>query len=1023
MTHQPENERAHSERSGAGFSLPVISSRPVFWKSLEELAGKTAVTSSPHGIFPEPGEDWLDDPSRRDFLRLMAASLALGGIGGCAYQPAESIVPYVQAPEQIVPGKPLYFTTAVPIDGFACGVLVKSEMGRPIKIEGNPDHPASLGATDAFGQATLLGLYDPDRSQMVIRNGRIDTWEHFTSFALDLRDSLRALKGKGLSILTGTVASPTLAGQLGRLLEQFPEAKWHAYEPVTRDAVHAGCRLVFGEELEPVQHLDRADVIVALDADFLTWGPGRLKDARAFAARRQPGDGQATGSMNRLYVVECSPTLTGAAADHRLAVPARDVAQFARTIADSLRVGGPLAGARHPVSDAIRQNAGWITAVVRDLQAHRGKSLVTVGDSQPPEVHALVHLINHALENTGKTVEYLPRVDSIPGRQAGSIRELASDIQAGGVDTLVILDGNPAYDTPGDVEFANALGSGKTKVRIHLGLYDDETARFCHWHIPRSHCLESWGDLRAFDGTVTIQQPLIAPLYKGKSAHELLAVFLGEPDRSGLEIVRDHWKRQSSTGDFELTWRTALEAGLFAGTKSDPKSVSPRVTDVADVNREPPGPETLEIVFRPDPAVWDGRFANNGWLQELPKPLSKLSWDNAALLSPALARRLSIENEDILVLRSKGRSVQIPAWIMPGQADQSITVFLGHGRRRAGRIGTAVGVDVNGIRTAEQPWFASELEIEKTGQTRRLAAMHHHFSMEGRDLIRAGTLSQYEANHDFARDHHETGHPESLFSEPAPQADREHGEGHAWGMAIDLNTCIGCGACVTACQAENNIPVVGREQVLASREMHWIRIDRYFEGEDTSNPKIDFQPVPCMHCEKAPCEIVCPVGATTHSAEGLNEMTYNRCVGTRYCSNNCPYKVRRFNFFHYAAETAPALKLMQNPDVTVRWRGIMEKCTYCVQRINGARLNAEVEGRPLGGDEVVTACQAVCPSRAIVFGDLNDPKSAVSLAKSGPRNYALLAELNTRPRTTYLAKLRNPNPEIEAPSRDESQRS
>ncbi len=428
-------------------------------------------------------------------------------------------------------------------------------------------------------------------------------------------------------------------------------------------------------------------------------------------------------------------------------------------------------------------------------------------------------------------------------------------------------------------------------------------------------------------------------------------------------------------------------------------------------------------MFRPDPTVWDGRFANNGWLQELPKPLSKLSWDNAALVSPALARRLAIENEDVLVLRYKGRSVEMPAWIMPGQADRSITVWLGHGRRRAGRVGTAVGVDVNGLRTWEQLWFSSGLEILKTGQSRRLAAMHHHFSMEGRDLIRAGTLSQFQANPGFAQDHHETGHAESLYADPAPQAEHEEGAGHAWGMAIDLNTCIGCGACVAACQAENNIPVVGREQVLASREMHWIRIDRYFEGMDTSNPKIDFQPVPCMHCEKAPCEVVCPVGATTHSAEGLNEMTYNRCVGTRYCSNNCPYKVRRFNFFHYADMTASSLKLMQNPDVTVRWRGVMEKCTYCVQRINGARLNAEVENRPLVRDEVVTACQAVCPSRAIVFGDLNDPGSAVSRAKAGPRNYALLAELNTRPRTTYLAKLRNPNPEIEALPRDESQRS
>jgi molybdopterin-containing oxidoreductase family iron-sulfur binding subunit len=1004
-------------------SLPVLANGPVFWKSLEELAGAAVDSGSTRELFADQGENWLDVRSRREFLRLMAASLALGGLSGCAYQPAESIVPYVQAPEQIVPGKPLFFATAVPIDGFACGVLVKSEMGRPIKIEGNPDHPASLGATDAFGQATLLGLYDPDRSQMVIRNGRVDTWEHFMTFALDVRDSLRAKKGADLHILTGTVASPTLADQLMRLFEQFPAAKWYAYEPIARSAIHAGCRLAFGEELDPIYHLDRADVIVALDADFLAWGPGRLKDARAFAGRRQPRDSQTTGSMNRLYVVEPSPTLTGAAADHRLPLAARDVAQVARAIADSLGVGRAAAPADAAVASSIAEHERWIAAVVRDLQAHRGKSLVLVGDSQPPEVHALAHLINHALENTGKTVEYLPRVDTVPGHNAGSIQELAGAIEAGSVDTLVLLDSNPAYDAPGDIDFAKLLTSSQTKVKIHLGLYDDETARLCHWHIPRAHCLESWSDLRAFDGTATIQQPLIAPLYKGKSVHELLAVFLGEPDRSGIEIVRDYWKRQGPPGEFDLNWHNALETGVMPGTKLSPKSIVPRVRNVADPKVEAAGPNDLEIVFRPDPTIWDGRFANNGWLQELPKPLTKLSWDSAALVSPGMAQRLAIANEDIMVLRYKGRSVRIAAWIMPGQADRSITVFLGHGRVRAGRVGNGVGVDVNPLRTSEQPWFASGLAIENSGQKRTLAAMQHHFSMEGRELIRAGTLGQFRANPGFAEDHHESGHPESLYADPAPQAEREHGEGHAWGMAIDLNTCIGCGACVAACQAENNIPVVGREQVLASREMHWIRIDRYFEGVDPANPAIDFQPLPCMHCEKAPCEVVCPVGATTHSAEGLNEMTYNRCVGTRYCSNNCPYKVRRFNFFHYAAETAPSLKLMQNPDVTVRWRGVMEKCTYCVQRINGARLSAEVENRPLRRDEVVTACQAVCPSRAIVFGDLNDPESAVSRAKAGPRNYALLAELNTRPRTTYLAKLRNPNPEIEALSRHDTQRS
>ncbi len=1011
MTQPPEPEESLGAESVPAGKLPVLSSAPIFWRSLEELSDPGR-GEGPFGLeFPDPAVELLDEPSRRDFLRFMAASLALSGVGGCAYQPAESIVPYVQAPESMVPGESLFFTSVVPIDGFGCGVLVKSQMGRPIKIEGNPDHPASLGAADAFVQAAVLGLYDPDRSQMVSHDGRVDTWEHFQTLALGIRDGLRGQQGAGLRVLTQTVASPTLADQLLRLCDQFPAAKWHSYEPVTRDAVRAGCRQAFGEDLEPVHHLERADVIVSLDADFLAWGPGRLKDARAFAKRREVGDAQAATSMNRLYVVECTPTLTGAAADHRLAVPARDVALFAKGIAAALGIGEP----SPVVTRHLAGHARWISALVHDLEANRGKSLVVAGDTQPAEVHALAHLINNALGNIGKTVEFVARVDAGPVDQMGSLRELVRDANAGLVQTLIILGGNPAYDAPADLAFERLLASNKIKLRIHLGLYDDETARLCHWHIPEAHCLESWSDLRAFDGTAAIQQPLIAPLYKGKSAHELLTLFLGEPDRSGLEIVRNYWKRQALPGDFELVWRTALEAGFIAGTAFMPKQVTPRVSGGSGSPPADDGPESLEIVFRPDPTVWDGRFANNGWLQELPKPLSKLSWDNAAFLSPALARRLLVENEDLVELRYHGRSVRIPVWITPGQADQSIAVSLGHGRRRSGRVGTGVGVDVYGLRTSEEPWFGAGLEVVKTGERRRLAAMHHHFNMEGRDLIRAGTLEEYRANPGFAG--HEAGHSLSLIDEPAPQARHEQGEGNAWGMAIDLNTCIGCGACVVACQAENNIPVVGREQVLASREMHWIRIDRYFEGEDSSNPKVDFQPVPCMHCEKAPCEVVCPVGATTHSAEGLNEMTYNRCVGTRYCSNNCPYKVRRFNFLHYNDDTSPTLKLMRNPDVTVRARGVMEKCTYCVQRINAARINAEIENRSVGGDEVVTACQAACPARAIVFGNLNDPNSAVARAKASPRNYALLAELNTRPRTTYLAKLRNPNPEIETGTR------
>jgi Fe-S-cluster-containing dehydrogenase component len=963
----------------------------------------------------------LDGPNRRDFFRYMAASLALSGAAGCAFQPSESIVPYVQAPEELIPGKPLFFASVVPVDGFGFGVLVKSEMGRPIKLEGNPVHPASLGAADAFVQAQLLTLYDPDRSQLVTHNGRVETWQDFEVLALDLRDALRKSQGAGFRILTQTVTSPTLLDQLRRLLEQFPQAKWHRDEPVARTAIADGCRLVYGEDLEPVYHIERADVVLSLECDFLAWGPGRIKDALRFAGRRENLGGEQGRSMNRLYVIESTPSLTGAAADHRLALRAVDVDLLAREIARQVGVRDSSPAEERTAVDRLAPHSRWITSLAHDLAAARGRSLVIAGETQPPQVHALAQLMNHALENVGKTIELLPRVDGLSKVPAGSLGELAADIRAGAVELLIILGGNPAYDAPADIEFAAALASDMVRHRVHLGLYDDETAQLCHWHIPQAHCLESWSDLRAFDGTASIQQPLIAPLYKGKSPHEILALFLGEPGAAGLDMVRDYWRRQNLPGDFEAVWRKALQDGVLPGTAARPAQVSLRVPDVSQLPASEVGRDALELVFRPDATVWDGRDANNAWLQELPRPLTRLTWDNAALVSPELARTLGLESEDLVELRYRGRSVRMPVWVQPGQAESSVTLSLGFGRRRAGRVGTGVGVDVYGLRLWERLWFDGGLEIKKTGERRQLAAVSRHFTMEGRDLIRVATLQQFHADPGFAHPSEGEGARDlSLIDEPVPQARREHGQGDAWAMVINLNTCIGCGACVLACQAENNIPTVGREQVLASREMHWIRVDRYVEGSDQSDPRFDFQPVPCMHCEKAPCEIVCPVGATTHSAEGLNEMTYNRCVGTRYCSNNCPYKVRRFNFLQYTDETTPSLKLMRNPDVTVRPRGVMEKCTYCVQRINAARISAEMEDRPLADGEVVTACQAACPTKAIVFGNMNDPKSAVALARGNPRNYALLEELNTRPRTTYLAKIRNPNPEIEARPRDES---
>ena len=990
-------------------------SGPMLWRHLEEYDRGGVGTAVDSGEFTDPSIELLDDASRRDFLRFMGASLALGGISGCAYQPPEAVVPYVQAPETLASGEAIYFASALSHMGYATGVLVKSAMGRPIKVEGNPDHPASLGSTDLFAQAEMLGMYDPDRSKTLLHSGRVEIWERLQTVLLETREKMVGKKGAGLRFLTRTVTSATLSAQLASLLKAFPEAKWHAYEPVSRDAVRAGTALAFGDAHESLHHVGKADVIAAFDSDFLVSGPGRLKDARAFAGRRDV-DAAGAAPMNRLYVFECTPSLTGGSADHRSPVASDDVAFLVQKLAGLVGVSGYSPDAVFP--PRLTQAGRILTALVKDLKANVGTSLVLIGESQPAEIHALGHLINHALGNFGQTIELLPRIDAGPVNQGESLAELVKDMNAGLVESLVILDGNPAYDAPSDLDFAGALASDRVKQRVHLGLYFDETAELCHWHVPAAHALESWGDPLAHDGTATIQQPMIAPLFKGKTAHEIVALFLGDPSKSSLDLIREHWRNTLKTDDFETLWKVSLRDGVVAGTARKPVTVAPRSVPPASIPSV--GDKVLELVIRPDPTVWDGRYANNGWLQELPKPLTNLTWGNAVLIAPAQAGDLGVKNEDVVEISVGDRSLRLPVLIAPGQAYRTLTVHLGHGRRKAGKVGDRVGVDVVALKTTARPWGVVGVKVVKTDQQAKLALTHAHYNMEGRDLIRSATLAEYREKPDFAQEEdRKHGHGETLFEDPEARVRHEKGEGNSWGMSINLNACIGCNACVVACQSENNIPVVGRDQVLASREMHWLRIDRYFEGENVNDPKIDFQPVPCMQCEKAPCELVCPVGATTHSVEGLNEMTYNRCVGTRYCSNNCPYKVRRFNFFHYALnDSFPTLKLMQNPDVTVRTRGVMEKCTYCVQRISVARIGAEKQNRRVGGDEVVTACQGVCPTKAIVFGNLNDPDAAVNKAKANPRSYALLAELNTRPRTTYLAKLRNPNPEIEATATD-----
>ena len=1065
------------------------SSGKKYWRSLEELADSPLFEEFVQREFPQQAEEWNDPVERRTFLKLMGASLALAGLSGCVIQPPEKIVPYVNQPEEEVPGKGLYFATAFSLVGIATPLLARSNEGRPTKLEGNPDHPNNRNsdpndkgssATDIFSQASILTLYDPDRSQTPMYRGETRAW---TTFVAEIRgaiekenDGFKAKKGAGLRFLTETITSPSLAAQMKSILTDFPEAKWHQYEPANRDNARAGAMMAFGQPVNTIYDFSKADRILSLGSDFLACQPGSLRYARDYAAKRRVTDakigdtleierlrtGPAPEIMNRLYVVESTPTTTGANADHRFSVKPSEMTGFAGAL-----LGGSLMKVG---SSAPSAAAGSVAAISKDLDSYKAASIVIVGDDQPPIIHAIGHAMNAALGNVGKTLFYTDPLEANSVDQTQSLRELVSDIDAGKVETLIIIGGNPAYNTPVDLRLdLNRLS--KVKLRAHLSLYDDETSDICHWHIPATHYLESWGDARSYDGTVTIVQPLIAPLYEGRTAYEVLALFSENYDRKPYDIVKDYWRESAgrmpanrpqdagapvatpaagpstlNPADFESWWRKCLHDGFIPNSALPSKTVSLKSDWANSLASAKPanGASALpgyEIVFRTDPTIYDGSFANNGWLQELPKPLTKVTWDNVALVSPNTAKKLGVAEQNY-EREKKGRealvdtiklthrdvtiSKQVPVWVMPGQPDDVITIHLGFGRTRAGRVGTTTivepdsrlpngGFNAYEVRYADSPWSAAGVSVSKTGAQFQIASTQTHFLMEGRDILREHSLEEYLKEKDHLRK--ERGEQEKENRELSLYQDYDYknqGNGYAWGMSIDLNSCVGCNACTIACQSENNIPIVGKEQVIRSREMHWIRIDTYFKGEDPNKPDAGpfFQPVPCMHCENAPCEPVCPVHATVHSSEGLNDMVYNRCVGTKYCSNNCPYKVRRFNFFLYQDWETPTYQLMRNPDVSVRSRGVMEKCTYCVQRIQSAKIQSEIEGRQVHDGEIVTACQSVCPTEAIVFGNINDPNSKVSKLKAMDRDYSLLGELNTRPRTTYLSALRNPNPEI-----------
>ena len=1026
-----------------------------YWRSLAELEDSPESRAFLEREFPEGASELPGGITRRDMMTLLGASLSLAGLTGCIRRPVEQIVPYVTAPEDVVPGIPRYFATTMPFGRSAYGLIVETHEGRPTKIEGNPSHPSTLGSSSSRVQASVLGLYDPDRSHTLRLKGEPKSWADFVTAWAELSKAHAADGGAGLAVLSESFSSPTLARLASEFRTRYPKATWATYEAVSDENRLAGLRSVIGRDVDQMLRFDQASVILALDADPLLTDAEMIRHTRGFAAGRRAG--ASGGEMNRLYAVEAVFSLTGAMADHRLRLESRQIASFVAAL--GARVGsaaglsaGALAKMETASAGATIQGVDerWIDALAKDLLANRGKGLIVVGDRQPAAVHAAVCALNTSLGNTGKTVSYFETRDAaLPS--VSSLASLVSAMNGGTVQTLVVLGGNPVFDAPADVDFAAAMA--KVPHSIVLGHSIDETSSKAEWHVPRAHYLESWGDARAVGGTLSVVQPLILPLFGGRSPVEVLGLMVEDKERPGYDIVRDTWRPILGEADFDNKWNRVLHDGLLAGSELTEVVPGAKTAAPAElVAGAAASASDLEIVFVPSASLHDGRFANDGWLQELPDPLTKVTWDNPALVSPKTAETLGLESEDLVRVEHAGRSLELPVTLVPGMMDGVVQLTLGYGRSQAGRIGSGVGFNAFTIRTSGAPGFNSGAKVTKVGRRYPLSATQEHGSMEGRPIVRESTLTALrsasaKATADRSAEKSAAGAKpaETAHAEESPAATKsgastdhppgssdgalgvfaEHPEhfslwdphaydrGHQWGMTIDLNSCIGCNACMMACQSENNIPVVGKDQVARGREMHWIRVDRYFAGDPSGSPEVVFQPVPCMHCEDAPCEQVCPVAATVHDGEGLNVMVYNRCIGTRYCSNNCPYKVRRFNFFNFTKDKPESLKLAMNPDVTVRARGVMEKCTYCTQRINRVKIDARIAGRQVRDGDVKTACQQACPASAIEFGDLRDPESRVVKAKADPRNYALLEELNTKPRTTYLTKLRNPNPELE----------
>jgi molybdopterin-containing oxidoreductase family iron-sulfur binding subunit len=996
-----------------------------YWRSLAELLGAAALPEDALREFPTGVDEPPGGMSRRAFMKLLGASAALAGLGACTRAPAEKILPYGRQTPELTPGVPLHYATSMVVGGYATGLLVESHEGRPTKVEGNPEHPASLGAAGVYEQASVLQLYDPYRARNA-REGRAPKrWDDFAQVLGTMPGAQTGASGAGLHFLLRPTSSPLTATLVDRIRERHPDAQIHFYAPFDGRSGVASSRALFGGALLAQHDFSQARVVLALDSDFMASGPFSLRYARDFAGRRHAGISRMSGTargpdMNRLYVVEGMWSPTGTLADHRLRVRSGEVAAVAAAVLGAVMklressagtAAAAVDGALAPAAVGAPAPCAWVDAVAHDLVDAAGSGIVIAGHEQTPAVHALASALNQVLGNVGHTVWYRASPIIEHGESSHDLAPLVEAMRAGEVQTLVIAGGNPVYDAPADLDFAQALKS--VRHTSYVGMYENETAAACQWFAPESHYLESWGDARAYDGTISLVQPLIAPLYDTRTLDELLAVLAG-PDRTGgtsaHSLLRESWRDRAGGTFEERGWEAIVGRGLVPDTRLERLSPSLRWSALpslltGSVRRT----DGIEIVFERDPRVYDGSFANNAWLQELPDPVTKVTWDNAAVMSPATAAKLGVSTGDVVKLSLRGRGVRVPAFELPGHADGAITLRLGYGRDGAEEVARGVGANGYLLRTREAPHADGPVKVERVldgGSVERheLATTQMHWRLHGREIIRQTTIDEYRRDPDFTSA--QSARQPSLY-EP-----HDYTKGDQWAMTIDLSKCSGCGACVVACQAENNIPVVGREDVLNSREMHWLRIDRYFTGRE-DEPEAVMQPMLCQHCEKAPCEYVCPVNATVHSSDGLNEMVYNRCVGTRFCSNNCPYKVRRFNWFDYNREIAETVEMVKNPDVTVRERGVMEKCSFCVQRIRRAQITAQLEGRGVEDGEVVTACQQACPTQAIVFGSYTDPDSKIVRSLLEQRSYTVLHELGTSPRVRYLARITNPNPALE----------